>query len=180
MGDTVWEYQGFVQRVRGLVQGDYELVKERNGPFAGKKINRPVANYAKCHKACSELLEDRLNIEDSSPLKALFKYYKNLKNRPVYMKGLLLEKCFERGLSLPFRGGNVRMKTFSESLKHACKVPNTEQPFACTDMMYIATLLDKIFGFRQGSILYSPRNMRGGKTGDWPLAASFYIYQNGL
>ena len=34
--DAHWEWQGKAYRVRGLEKGDYELVKERNGPFAGK------------------------------------------------------------------------------------------------------------------------------------------------
>ena len=33
-----------------MVNGTYELVRERNGPFAGKKINRPVAKYDYCHR----------------------------------------------------------------------------------------------------------------------------------
>ena len=36
-----------------------------------------------------------------------------------------------------------------DSLKHACKVPNTEQPFACIDLMFLATLLDKMLGMKQ-------------------------------
>jgi hypothetical protein len=34
--DAHWEWLGKVYRVRGLEKGDYELVKERNGPFAGQ------------------------------------------------------------------------------------------------------------------------------------------------
>ncbi len=34
--DAHWEWKGNVYRVRGLEKGDFELVKERNGPFAGK------------------------------------------------------------------------------------------------------------------------------------------------
>jgi len=33
--DAHWEWEGKVYRVRGLEKGDFELVKERNGPFAG-------------------------------------------------------------------------------------------------------------------------------------------------
>lgn len=36
--DAHWEWLGKVYRVRGLEKGDFELVKERNGPFAGKNI----------------------------------------------------------------------------------------------------------------------------------------------
>jgi hypothetical protein len=35
--DAHWEWRGKAYRVRGLEKGDYELVKERNGPFAGRK-----------------------------------------------------------------------------------------------------------------------------------------------
>jgi len=35
--DAHWEWKGKAYRVRGLEKGDYELVKERNGPFAGEK-----------------------------------------------------------------------------------------------------------------------------------------------
>ena len=36
------------------------------------------------------------------------------------------------------------MKSFMDSLKHACKIPNTEQPFACVDMMVSGVILDKV------------------------------------
>ena len=95
------------------------------------------------------------------------------------MEGLLLEKCMERGLTLPYKGGNVRMKQFIDSLHHACKVPNTDQPFGCVDLMYLATLLDRMVGFKPSSILYSSCDI-GGMTGEWPLAAAFHVYENGL
>ena len=97
----------------------------------------------------------------------------------VFMAGLLREKCIERGLTLPDSGGNVKMRAFLDSLKHACKVPNTEQPFACLDLMFLATLVDQLLGFKQGSILHSSNNVNG-MNADWPLAADFYVYQNGL
>ena len=95
------------------------------------------------------------------------------------MAGLLREKCIERGLTLPDSGGNVKMRAFLDSLKHACKVPNTEQPFACLDLMFLATLVDQLLGFKQGSILHSSNNVNG-MNADWPLSAAFYVYQNGL
>ena len=36
--DAHWEWKSKIYRVRGLEKGDYELVKERNGPFAGKAL----------------------------------------------------------------------------------------------------------------------------------------------
>merc|ERR1719410_1691076 len=51
---------------------------------------------------------------------------KELKKKKVYMKGKLFIKCAERGLTDPFKGGNVKLKAFMDSLKHACKVPNTD------------------------------------------------------
>ena len=38
------------------------------------------------------------------------------------MRGKLFIKCAERGLTDPFKGGNVKLKTFMDLLKHACKV----------------------------------------------------------
>ncbi len=95
------------------------------------------------------------------------------------MEGLLLEKCMERGLTLPYRGGDVRMKSFIDSLNHACKVPNTDQPFGCVDLMYLASFVDAALAFKQSSILRSSCNVNG-MTGEWPLAAAFYVYENGL
>ena len=158
--DSIWSYNDTLIRVRGVEKGDMEMVKERNGPFAGKKINRPVANYDKCHRLSSHWVESRISPDEKSYAN-FRKLMGILKGRGVFMEGLLLEKAFERGLSLPIRGGGVKMKHFSESLKHACKIPNTEQPFACTDLMYLATVLDRFFGFKQGSLLHSPRNIKG-------------------
>ena len=53
VSDAFWEWQSKTYHVRGVVNGTYELVRERNGPFAGKKINRPVAKYEYCHRVCS-------------------------------------------------------------------------------------------------------------------------------
>ena len=80
------------------------------------------------------------------------------------------------------------MKLFSDSLRHACTVPNTDQPFACADLMYLATLLDVVVGLNQGSLLKAARGEQlgagGGEgegfTGDWPVAAAFHVYENGL
>ena len=33
-----------------------------------------------------------------------------------------MEKALERGLTLPYRGGAVRLKSMVDSLQHACKV----------------------------------------------------------
>ena len=33
-----------------------EEVKERNGPFAGKRVARPVANYEACHSVVVSIL----------------------------------------------------------------------------------------------------------------------------
>ena len=104
------------------------------------------------------------------------------------MKFLILKMLYflknfvGRGLNLPDSGGNVKMRAFldSLSLQGPCsKVPNTELPFACLDLLFLATLVDQLLGFKQGSILHSSNNVNG-MNADWPLAADFYVYQNGL
>ena len=67
-----------------------------------------------------------------------------VKRRKLYARGRLFLKCAERGLTDPFKGGDIKLKTFMDSLKHACKIPNTDQPFACVDMMVVAVILDKV------------------------------------
>jgi len=95
------------------------------------------------------------------------------------MEGLLKERCVERGLSQPDKGGHVKMKQLHDSLRHACKVPNTEQPYACTDLMFLIQLLEQFLGVKSDSILNSSKSI-GGMTAEWPLASAFYVYQNGL
>ena len=46
-----------------MVNGTYELVRERNGPFAGKKINRPVAKYDYCHRVCATYVDEKLRVK---------------------------------------------------------------------------------------------------------------------
>ena len=43
------------------------------------------------------------------------------------MEGLLKEMCVGRGLSLPDKGGDVKAKALMDSLRHACRIPNTDQ-----------------------------------------------------
>ena len=186
--DAFWHWTNATYHVRGVVNGTYELVRERNGPFAGKRINRPVAKYDYCHRVCAAYVSEKLRVKfeekdaDGKADKALFDSLRtsSSNHRKVFMAGLLREKSIERGLTLPdSAGGNVKMRSFLDSLKHACKVPNTEQPFACLDLMFLATLVDQLLGFKQGSILHSASNVNG-MTAEWPIAVAFYVYQNGL
>jgi len=72
-----------------------------------------------------------------------------------------------------------------ESLRSACRAPNADQPFACTDLMYLAALADKVLGMRQGSVLRSPRRVSAAPgrspalTGHWPLAAALHAHESG-
>ena len=160
--------------VRGLEKGDHEMIKERNGPFAGKRINRPVANYKYCHSVMQDFVAKRLGAGLGQQLESL------LKGRPVFMEGLLKEMCVERGLSLPDRGGDVKAKALMDSLRHACRIPNTEQPLACTDMTFLTSLLDQtIGGLKSGASVRSSRQIQG-FTAEWPLGSAFYVYENGL
>ena len=57
--DSYWQWNSEVFHIRGLEKGDHEMVKERNGPFAGKRINRPVANYNYCRGVMAEYVSSR-------------------------------------------------------------------------------------------------------------------------
>ena len=46
--DRWWDFRGHRYHVKGLHKS-VEEIKERNGPFAGKRVSRPVANYEACH-----------------------------------------------------------------------------------------------------------------------------------
>jgi len=171
--DRWWEFRGHTYHVKGLHKS-VEEVKERNGPFAGKRVSRPVADYEACHNV---VLSSTQNI-----LSDKFDYVlKEIRKRKVYILGKLFIKCAERGLTDPFKGGNVKLKSFMDSLKHACKVPNTDQPYACVDMMVVGVILDKILGLHQSSILLTPHQVGSlAVTGDWPVTVALYTYQLGI
>eukprot|EP00096_Caligus_rogercresseyi_P015714 TRINITY_DN8184_c0_g1_i1.p1 TRINITY_DN8184_c0_g1~~TRINITY_DN8184_c0_g1_i1.p1 ORF type:complete len:349 (-),score=105.94 TRINITY_DN8184_c0_g1_i1:74-1120(-) len=178
-----WEMnEGLRLLVQGLDPPEYEMVKEKDGPFAGKKVNKPVANIGKCKAKALEFLRSVLEAPQRNSSEQFKRIFRSLGSvRPVYIEGLFLEKSFEQGLTLPLRGGSIACKALSESLKYACKSPNTEQPFSCTDMIYLISLTQEFLGLKSSScVLHSPRNMDHGMNGDWPLAAAFYVYQNGL
>lgn len=142
--DRWWDFRGHRYHVKGLLKS-VEEIKERNGPFAGKRVSRPVANYQACHGVVLNIIQKTLGTS--------FAYViKELKKRKVYMRGKLFIKCAERGLTDPFKGGNVKLKSFMDSLKHACKVPNTDQPYACVDMMVVGVILDKVKYLRMWSM----------------------------
>jgi len=171
--DRWWEWKGQTYHVKGLPRS-VEEVKERNGPFAGKKVSRPVANYEVCHGVVAEHVKGVLEQQDSFQ-----SLVKEVSKRKVYIGGKLFIKCAERGLTDPFKGGNVKLKTFMDSLKHACKVPNTDQPYACVDMMVVGVVLDKVLGLHQGSALHTPHSVNG-MTGGWPVTAAIHTYQQGV
>jgi len=135
-------------------------------------MGRPVANFDDCHANVVNFVKTRLK----SDLEFVIK---DVKKRKVYMRGNIFVKCAERGLTDPFKGGDVKLKAFMDSLKHACKVPNTEQPYACVDMMVTGVILDKVLGLHKSSVLYTPHRV-GRMTGDWPVTAALQVYQTGL
>jgi len=169
--DRWWEFKGHRYHVKGLHKS-VEEVKERNGPFAGKRVSRPVADYEACHTVVLNNIQKLLNVNFENVLK-------EVNRRQVYILGKLFIKCAERGLTDPFKGGNVKLKSFMDSLKHACKVPNTDQPYACVDMMVVGVILDKVLGLHQSSMLLTPHQV-GGMTGDWPVTAALHTYQSGV
>jgi len=179
--DTYWQWRNEVFHIRGLglEKGDHEMVKERNGPFQGKRHNRPVANYNYCSGVMSKYVAKHLQGAGvKGQLESL------LKGRAVFMEGLLKEKCVERGLSLPNKGGDVPSKLLMESLRNACRIPNTEQPLACVDLTFLTTLLDQVVGGLKtasggGMTLHSSKMIKG-FTAEWPLGAAFYVYETGL
>jgi len=168
--DRWWDFAGRRYHVKGLHRS-VEEVKERNGPFAGKRVARPVANYEACHTAVVAHLQAAIGNKFDQVIK-------DLKKRKIFIRGKLFIKCAERGLTDPFKGGNVKLKAFMDSLKHACKVPNTDQPYACVDMMVVGVVLDKVLGLHQSSLLLTPHQVSG-MTGDWPVAAALHTYQSG-
>ncbi len=72
-------------------------MRERNGPFAGKKTNRPVASYEGCHTRAVTFLSSGIPGNETRRMRAL------LKGREIFMEGMLLEKAMERGLTLPYK-----------------------------------------------------------------------------
>ena len=72
------------------------------------------------------------------------------------------------------------VKALMDSLRHACRIPNTDQPLACTDMTFLTTLIDMtVAGLQPGAVVRSSRPI-GGFTAEWPLGSAFYVYENGL
>ncbi len=162
-------------------------MRERNGPFAGKKIHRPVADLSGCRKLAQAYVKARNGLspsddedkpKENSSEEDLLAFFRE--GRDVFVEGQLLEKCLERGLTLPVSGGNVRMKSLADSMLNACKVPNTEQPFACADLTYLMTLLEVMAHMEMDGVIRSARRMDLGLQGEWPLAAAMHVYENGL
>jgi len=94
---TVWSHGGRNYHVMGKKKPDYERVRERGGPFAGKKTVRPVASHAGCHRLAEAFIAERtVNASVLGKIRDL------LVGRPVFMEGQLLEKAMERGLTFPY------------------------------------------------------------------------------
>ena len=133
------------------------------------QVSRPVANYEACHGVVLGIVQKLLGPGSEYLLKVRFvmvgqltvamTVLQEIKKRKVYIRGKLFVKCAERGLTDPFKGGNVKLKVFMDSLKHACKVPNTDQPYACVDMMVAGVILDKLLGLHQSSVLLTPHQV---------------------
>lgn len=88
--DRWWDFAGHRYHVKGLhrycessraiphentLTRSVEEVKERNGPFAGKRVARPVANYEACHTAVVAHLQAALGNKFDQVAVASFMFY---------------------------------------------------------------------------------------------------------
>lgn len=46
----------------------------------------------------------------------------------------------------PFEGGEIEISELKLKVEQICAIPNTDQPFMCLDISYIAMLLEEGFG----------------------------------
>lgn len=46
----------------------------------------------------------------------------------------------------PFAGGEIEVNDLKLKAEEICAIPNTDQPFMCLDVSYIAMLLEEGFG----------------------------------
>merc|ERR1719383_678079 len=57
--DRWWDFRGHSYHVKGIKRS-VEEVKERNGPFAGKRVSRPVANFDDCHSTVVSFVNKKI------------------------------------------------------------------------------------------------------------------------
>ena len=78
-----------------------------------------------------------------------------------------------------FQGGEVSVQAVLEETKVACEIPNSEQPFACMDLSFIAALLTHGYGLKGDSVISLYKRIDNHEV-SWGMGLAFHIVNNGI
>lgn len=162
--DYKWSYGGNTYTVSGPVVPKYQEVRGQAGRLSEK---RPIADHVECVKACVAAIGDKVH----SPVE--------LQSREVIAFSYFFDRATERGLIDPFKGGVVTIQDFLQASVQACSIPNTEQPLACLDLVFISTFLTSGYGFSGTNKINLYKRIDNYEV-SWGLGLAFHIINNGI
>ncbi|XP_055684163.1 ectonucleoside triphosphate diphosphohydrolase 5 isoform X2 [Lutzomyia longipalpis] len=71
-----------------------------------------------------------------------------LKQHQIAAFSYYFERAIESGLVDPTLGGEIKVGDFYTKAREVCAIPNTDQPFMCLDLTFIAILLQDGYGLK--------------------------------
>lgn len=137
------------------------------GPVVSATVRNPKVDFKECLKIAKSYVHHQVD----KPAE--------LKDKEINAFSYYFDRATESGLIDPFVGGKITVEDFMTAAKATCDIANTDQPFMCLDLTFIAVLLQDGFGLDPKTTLNLYKQIDGHEI-SWALGAAFHILQNGL
>ncbi|XP_029708529.1 ectonucleoside triphosphate diphosphohydrolase 5 isoform X1 [Aedes albopictus] len=97
-----------------------------------------------------------------------------LKQHEISAFSYFFDRAIETGLVDPFQGGETTVGQFITRSREVCADANTDQPFMCVDLTFIAVLLEEGYGLKPKTPLKLYKKIDGHEI-SWALGCAYSI-----
>lgn len=97
-----------------------------------------------------------------------------LKQHEISAFSYFFDRAIETGLVDPFQGGETTVGDFVTRSREVCAEANTDQPFMCVDLTFIAVLLEEGYGLKPKTPLKLYKKIDGHEI-SWALGCAYSI-----
>lgn len=97
-----------------------------------------------------------------------------LKQHEISAFSYFFDRAIETGLVDPFQGGETTVADFVTRSREVCAEANTDQPFMCVDLTFLAVLLEEGYGLKPKTPLKLYKKIDGHEI-SWALGCAYSI-----
>lgn len=126
-------------------------------------IENPVVDFEVCRQS---IKKKTLPLVNPKPI--------TLNQLQITAFSYYFERAIETGMIELGDGGDITVADFHKTAKEICATPNTDQPFMCLDVSYMAVLLEEGYGLKPQTKIKLCKKIQGHEI-SWALGCAYNL-----